>query len=193
MQALKYCPEAVGIVQLAGNCKGVGSIALDLNSAILSKIRASVEALVTWHLIESLKNSLASHDLQLLDTFSKCIHMYTRKLFHTTNIFFLLEVEMKSLSCLAYMEVMGIKIDKVKLNFLITTIQEQMACLQQQAFSLAGRRFSFTSSKEVAKVFTLNDLSTNNTIYGVTSLPAPGFIIIPTTRHTIVVIGGWGS
>lgn len=60
---------------------------------------------------------------------------------------------MKSISCLTQMELIGLCIDKFEMNKLITTIQEQMGVLQQQAFALAGRRFSFTSSKDVAKVF----------------------------------------
>ncbi|GLV41033.1 DNA polymerase theta [Carabus blaptoides fortunei] len=129
--ALKYSPESVGIAQLAGSCDGVGSIALNSNNAILSRIRASIEAVVTWHVIESQKEVLAEQNVMLLNTY---------------------QTEMKSISCLTQMELIGLRIDKCEMNKLITTIQEQMGVLQQQAFTYAGRRFSFTSSNDVAKV-----------------------------------------
>lgn len=72
-QALKYSPEAVGISQLAGSCKGVGSVALDVNNAIVSKLRASIEALVIYHVAESQKDILTEQDIKLLETYSKLL------------------------------------------------------------------------------------------------------------------------
>lgn len=82
-QAVKYCPETIQMAQLVGGCKGVGSIGLDCYSPCNSKIRSSVESLITWHLVKSLKATLK----QIND---KHINAYGRKEINFTS----------SLSCL---------------------------------------------------------------------------------------------
>lgn len=59
---------------------------------------------------------------------------------------------MKVAVCLANMEVEGIGVNITVLNDLITTLRRQQTDLENFAFSFAGRRFSMTSSREVAKV-----------------------------------------
>lgn len=58
---------------------------------------------------------------------------------------------MQSVQCLAKMEVDGIGVDKCVMLNLVKTVKEQMAMLEKQVYSLAGRRFTLTSSTEVAK------------------------------------------
>ncbi|KAJ8948378.1 hypothetical protein NQ314_008417 [Rhamnusium bicolor] len=133
LQALvvKYCPEAIKLAQLSGGCKGVGSVALDLHSSIDSKIRSSVEAVITWHLVYALKSVLKETNPNYL------------------NIY---DVEMDTISCLAKMEINGISVSKDILQKLVDTLKNQMTFIEKKAFCLAGRHFNFVSSTEVAKV-----------------------------------------
>lgn len=55
-------------------------------------------------------------------------------------------------STLARMELTGIGINLESLQELSAVLQQEMSSLEKRAFSLAGRKFSFTSSKEVAQV-----------------------------------------
>lgn len=81
---------------------------------------------------------------------------YSHKLAHFSIciIFFFIvtDTEMKTIQCLAAMEVYGFGLSKVSLEQLVDTIKQQMTALENQVYSLAGRRFSITSSTEVAKV-----------------------------------------
>lgn len=59
---------------------------------------------------------------------------------------------MKSISCLAKMELDGFGVDVKKLQLLTDSLKEQCHTLERAAFQLAGRHFSMISSKDVAKV-----------------------------------------
>lgn len=59
---------------------------------------------------------------------------------------------MKSIQCLIQLELNGLSVDTIKTNSLITMIQEQMTIIEKQGFELAGRKFQFSSSKDVARV-----------------------------------------
>lgn len=59
---------------------------------------------------------------------------------------------MKVLVCLANMEVDGFSVNTPKVHELIKTLKQQQTDLENYAFSLAGKRFSMTSSRDVAKV-----------------------------------------
>lgn len=62
------------------------------------------------------------------------------------------DVEMGSMLCLAKMELNGFGVDKPEFEKLSDHLRRQANLLQEQAYSLAGRRFSFLSAKEVATV-----------------------------------------
>lgn len=62
------------------------------------------------------------------------------------------DIEMKVSVCLANMEVEGLAVSTPTLHELINTLKQQQNDLESHAFSLAGRRFSITSSRDVAKV-----------------------------------------
>lgn len=66
--------------------------------------------------------------------------------------FELIDVETRVASTLARMELTGIGINLESLQELSVVLQKEITSLEQQAYSLAGRKFSFTSSKEVAQV-----------------------------------------
>ncbi|CAG9823805.1 unnamed protein product [Phaedon cochleariae] len=129
--ALKYCPEAAELSQLCVGCKGVGSVGLDLHSHVEAKTRSAVEAMITWHLMDTLKDLLKEEDPGYL------------------NIY---ETEADTVLCLANMELSGMSVSKTSLQELVGNIKHQITAIETQAYSLAGKRFNFQSSKEVAKI-----------------------------------------
>ncbi|VEN52432.1 unnamed protein product [Callosobruchus maculatus] len=110
--------QGIKLAQLAGRCKGVGSIALDISSSVEAKKRSAIEAVLTWHLVDSLKKHL----------------------------------ETDVIVCLSRMELNGISVKKTVFQELEETLKAQLAAIERKAYSLAGRRFNFVSSTDVAKV-----------------------------------------
>ncbi|KAF5305477.1 hypothetical protein FQA39_LY01568 [Lamprigera yunnana] len=141
--ALKYAPDSTGLLQLVGQCKGVGSIGVNVHSAVKPKVRSSVESVVCWHLRDPICKALKEESTKLITTYRN---------------------EMKSLLCIIKMELNGIKVNLNQLQLLVDTLKKECENLQNKAFSHAGRRFSFTSSIEVAKILGLyrgKKISTN--------------------------------
>lgn len=68
---MRYSPSVVELAQLAGACKRNGSVGLELTSSVNSRIRASVESIVTFHTIDAARNFLAEQDFRLLDTYGR--------------------------------------------------------------------------------------------------------------------------
>lgn len=64
----------------------------------------------------------------------------------------LLGIEMGTVLTLAKMELDGIGVSTEKLNTLVESFTNHIHSIERKAYELAGRSFSFTSSKEVAKV-----------------------------------------
>ncbi|XP_023017282.2 DNA polymerase theta isoform X1 [Leptinotarsa decemlineata] len=128
---MKYCPEGIELSRLSGGCKGVGSIGLDLYSAVDPRTRSAVEAIMTWHLVDSLKNTLKQENPDYFKAY---------------------DVECDTILCLTNMELGGICVSKKLLQELVDNLKKQMTAIENKAFSLAGRHFNFVSSKDVAKV-----------------------------------------
>ncbi|CAH0552774.1 unnamed protein product [Brassicogethes aeneus] len=128
---LTYCPEAMDLVHLAGSIKGVGSVSLDLNSSIDSKIRSSVESLVTWYIVDSLNDKLWKENPNFLEVY---------------------DIEMKTSLYLSKMELNGMGVSKQKMQELADTLKNQMDAIENKCYSLAGRRFNISSPAEVSKV-----------------------------------------
>ncbi|XP_057670465.1 DNA polymerase theta isoform X1 [Diorhabda carinulata] len=129
--AVKYCPESAELAQLSGGCIGLGSVGMDIYSSVSAKIRASLESVITWHLINILKNIL-------LEENSKYIEAY--------------DIETSIIVCLANIELYGMHVDKTVLTTLLNVIKTQKNNIEKKAFSLAGRKFNFVSSSDVAKI-----------------------------------------
>ncbi|KRT79780.1 hypothetical protein AMK59_6607, partial [Oryctes borbonicus] len=62
--AVKYTPEAIKLTQLAGGCKGVGSIALEVDTSLTPRLRSAVEAVSTWHIVNSILDVVAEQDMK---------------------------------------------------------------------------------------------------------------------------------
>lgn len=65
-----------------------------------------------------------------------------------------LEIEMRCITLLARMELSGFGIHLKSLQELSRVIEGEMFSLEERAYSLAGRKFNFSSSKEVSQVCT---------------------------------------
>ncbi|XP_018322501.1 DNA polymerase theta-like [Agrilus planipennis] len=143
---LHYYCNLMNLNEFAGTSKGVSSIGLDVNNCVDSKLRSSIEAITSWYIIGAIKNILISQNPKLLDTY---------------------KTEMEHLLCLTHMELNGIGVSLPILQHLVDSLKMQCLALERQAFSLTGRRFSFTSSKEVGKVLGLykgNKVSTSKEV-----------------------------
>ncbi|KAI4459694.1 dna polymerase i [Holotrichia oblita] len=127
----KVCTEAIKLVQLAGGCKGVGSIGLDSNSSVTPRIRSAIEAVSTWHIVNSSLDIIAEQDMRLLHTYY---------------------IEMACILILAKMELHGFCVDQLELQNLSDILHNYCKILENKAYRLAGRNFSFTSPTDVARI-----------------------------------------
>ncbi|KAI4459665.1 dna polymerase i [Holotrichia oblita] len=129
--AVKYAPEAIKLVQLAGGCKGVGSIGLDSNSSVTPRIRSAIEAVSTWHIVNSSLDIIAEQDMRLLHTYY---------------------IEMACILILAKMELHGFCVDQLELQNLSDILHNYCKILENKAYRLAGRNFSFMSPTDAARI-----------------------------------------
>jgi hypothetical protein len=75
-QVLKYCSSsAINLANLVGSSWGVGSPALDWRSPASARLRACVEAVLTWQLVETQCSSLEQKKLDntYAGTIDKCV------------------------------------------------------------------------------------------------------------------------
>ncbi|GJQ84592.1 putative DNA-directed DNA polymerase [Trypoxylus dichotomus] len=129
--AVKYTPEAIKLTQLAGGCKGVGSIALDINTSLTPRLRSAVEAVSVWHIVNAILDVVAEQDMKLLHTYY---------------------IEMETILVLLKMELHGFCVDQQELQKLSETLNTYCSILENKAYRLAGRNFSFTSPADVARI-----------------------------------------
>lgn len=136
------------MAQLVVGCKGIGSIGLDCYSKVNSNIRSSVEVVLTWHLVKSLRT-------RLNEISDKYLSVYGRR----NQTFFCIcsnrvfsGVETETLKCLARNEYNGISVQKDLIQKLSETLKGLCNTIEKKAFSLAGRHFNFISSTDVSKV-----------------------------------------
>lgn len=59
---------------------------------------------------------------------------------------------MKTVTLLACMELTGLGVSLKSLQDLSFVIRQEMTSLEERAYALAGRKFNFSSSKEVGEV-----------------------------------------
>ncbi|CAG9838530.1 unnamed protein product [Diabrotica balteata] len=128
---IKYCPEMVELLNFSEGSKGVGSLGLDLYSSVPAKTRSSLESVITWQVNITLKNGLLVEHLKYLDAY---------------------DLETNIIPCLAKIELDGIRVNKNALTSLLNTVKCQISNTEKKAYALAGRKFNFLSSADVAKV-----------------------------------------
>ncbi|XP_046614510.1 DNA polymerase theta [Neodiprion virginianus] len=130
--AKMYFPQGATILQHASSLKSSAGTSSGNDDYFFDRHKAAAVATVTWHVTSKLIEELHKQSQTLLNTFE--------------------DVETKVVSTLARMELTGIGLNLESLQELSAVLQEEMSSLEQRAYSLAGRKFSFTSSKEVAQV-----------------------------------------
>ncbi|PSN38804.1 hypothetical protein C0J52_07902 [Blattella germanica] len=129
---LHYCGnEATKLADMVGTSWGVGSPSLDWRSDTPSRLRACVEAFLSWQLVEKQGSALKEKNL---------VNVYT-------------EVEMPTLLCLTKMELNGIGFDRGEAERLRDLLSKQLTLLEEHAYKLAGHAFSLTSSSDIGKVW----------------------------------------
>ncbi|XP_044743905.1 DNA polymerase theta-like [Chrysoperla carnea] len=156
-----YSPELKDLAKSAGKSNYQESIALNIDSSISGKLRSATEALCTWHVIEAQQSKIIQQKW---------------------NMKKILDVEMGTIICLANMEVIGFGVNTEQLDQILSIVQEKMADIETECYSLVGRHFSLASSTEVAKVLkfakTRTKVSTNKQVLEKLENPLAALIIL---------------
>lgn len=154
----EYFPQGCFIAKRIGTCYDVGP-GLYIESEIAGELRASAEAVLTWHITDKLLDKLEQQSPTLLYTFkgnkyneyaSLLLYLIFFYIFETLNIFS--DIEMRTVTLLACMELTGLGVSLKSLQDLSSIIHEEMMSLEEQAYALCGRKFNFSSSKQVGEV-----------------------------------------
>ncbi|XP_050296829.1 DNA polymerase theta isoform X2 [Anthonomus grandis grandis] len=110
-----------------------------VDESVISKVKSVVEAVYAWRLIETLTKKLT-------ETMPKIKSVMNP---HFPSNY---DLEMQTQVCLANLELTGMGINCVILQDLADMMKIQQGAIEKKAYSLAGRRFNFNSSKDVSKV-----------------------------------------
>ncbi|XP_067619568.1 DNA polymerase theta isoform X2 [Eurosta solidaginis] len=133
----QFAPECTALTGLCGNGRGYGSHGLDNASAILAKVRCSVEACVTMHILKAQIENLERIGSGQLYKFFK-------------------DLEMPLQSSLFNMELTGFPANEAALRNLFQLMLETMKKLELKIYEMHGGRFNLGSSAAVAKVVGLH-------------------------------------
>ncbi|XP_078577834.1 DNA polymerase theta-like isoform X2 [Branchiostoma floridae x Branchiostoma japonicum] len=129
----RFTPQESYLLQGLGGCFGVGSLAMTLQNSGSGRMRAALECVLTYHLMEELDNLL---EAQGLSTAFR-------------------DVEMPSLVTLARMELNGAGFSPVECETQCQIMQAKLRMLEEQAYQLAGHTFALTSPDDIAQVLFL--------------------------------------
>uniref|UniRef100_B3P470 DNA polymerase theta n=1 Tax=Drosophila erecta TaxID=7220 RepID=B3P470_DROER len=132
-----FAPECTALADICGSGRGYSSYGLDSASAILPKIRTSIEACVTVHILKGQTENLGRIGSgQLL------------KFFH--------DLEMPLQLTLCHMEFVGFPAQQQLLQQLYQKMVAVVRKLETKIFEQHGSRFNLGSSQAVAKVLGLH-------------------------------------
>ncbi|XP_018400080.1 PREDICTED: DNA polymerase theta [Cyphomyrmex costatus] len=143
---LQYFQQGNVIMKRIKSCYSVGP-GMDVQNSLPGEFRSAAEAVLTWHIMDNIMNKLEELNPTLLYTFR--------------------DVEMRIMTILACMELSGIGINLKSLQELSSVVSNEMQSLEMKAYDLAGRKFNFSSSKEVGQVLGLykdKKVSTSKTV-----------------------------
>ncbi|KAK8400534.1 hypothetical protein O3P69_003295 [Scylla paramamosain] len=121
-------------------CRGLGGLGITTSNPGSCRVRAAVESVIVFHLMPSLTSRLEK--MEMLPSF--------------------VEVEMRSVVELAYMELSGLGFSNKECETQKCIMQAKLSSLENEAYSLAGHSFNLTSPVEISKV-----------LYGELHLPHP--------------------
>ncbi|XP_045135227.1 DNA polymerase theta-like [Portunus trituberculatus] len=111
-------------------CRGLGGLGTTISNPGSCRVRAAVESVIVFHLMPSLTSTLEK--LEMLSSF--------------------VEVEMRSVVELAYMELSGLGFSNKECETQKCIMQAKLSSLENEAYSLVGHSFSLTSPVEISKV-----------------------------------------
>ncbi|XP_071632237.1 DNA polymerase theta isoform X1 [Temnothorax longispinosus] len=131
---VQYFPQGTFIMKRTKSSYYAGP-GMDVRSSLPGEFRSAAEAVLTWHMVDNVTSKLEELNPVLIYTFR--------------------EVEMKIMTTLACMELSGIGVNLKSLQELSSVISNEMESLETKAYNLAGRKFNFSSSKEVGQVLGL--------------------------------------
>ncbi|EGI59836.1 PREDICTED: DNA polymerase theta [Acromyrmex echinatior] len=143
---LEYFQQGNVIMKRIKSCYYAGP-GMDARNSLPGEFRSAAEAVLTWHMMDNIMNKLEELNPALLYTFR--------------------EVEMRIMTTLACMELSGIGVNLKSLQELSSVVSNEMQSLETKAYDLAGRKFNFSSSKEVGQVLGLykdKKVSTSKTV-----------------------------
>ncbi|XP_048512661.1 DNA polymerase theta isoform X2 [Athalia rosae] len=155
-----YFPQGVTVLQHAYSAQASVGFNKETERFVFAKHKAAAEAAVTWYITGKLIRQLRSQSMGLAQIYK--------------------DVECKVASTLARLELTGIGINLESLRELSTVLQRELMSLEQRAFALAGRRFSFNSPKEVAQVLGMYKgikVSTNKAVLENCSNPISNLVV----------------
>lgn len=133
----QFAPECTALSTLCGSGRGYSSYGLDASSAIMPKVRSSIEACVTVHILNGqIENLERIGSGQLLKFFRK--------------------VEMPLQVSLCNMECIGFPAKEHRLQLLFQQMLSTMKKLESKIYELNGSRFNLGSTQAVAKVLGLH-------------------------------------
>uniref|UniRef100_A0A1B0BTV0 DNA polymerase theta n=1 Tax=Glossina palpalis gambiensis TaxID=67801 RepID=A0A1B0BTV0_9MUSC len=133
----QFAPECSGLINLCGSARGYNSYGLDSCSAILPKIRSSVEACVTLHVLKGQIENMERIGKGELYKFFK-------------------ELEMPLQMSLVNMELEGFPTNSEALQKLYQHLVETMKRLEMRIYELHGSRFNLGSTAAVARIVGLH-------------------------------------
>ncbi|XP_023248277.1 DNA polymerase theta [Copidosoma floridanum] len=125
--AVEYFPSGMDLVK---NCEN------NFGSGTEECARATVRALLAWYTTKAILEIFKEHCPSLLVAYR--------------------EIEMPTVIILAKMELRGFGINMSSLRELTTVMKNDLIRIEEKAYSLAGRKFNFNSSKEVSAVLGLS-------------------------------------
>ncbi|XP_014469442.1 PREDICTED: DNA polymerase theta isoform X2 [Dinoponera quadriceps] len=131
---MQYFPEGNFIMKRTNSYSNVGP-GMDMRSSLPGEFRSAAEAVLIWHMADSITNKLEELNPVLLHTFR--------------------DTEMRIAAILACMELSGIGVNVKTLQELSSVVLNEMQSLETKAYDLAGRKFNLSSSKEVGQVLGL--------------------------------------
>ncbi|KYN17239.1 Helicase POLQ-like protein [Trachymyrmex cornetzi] len=143
---LQYFQQGNIIMKRTKSCYYAGP-GMDAQNSLPGEFRSAAEAVLTWHMMDNIMNKLEELNPVLLYTFR--------------------EIEMRIMTTLACMELSGIAVNLKSLQELSSVVSNEMQSLETKAYDLAGRKFNFSSSKEVGQVLGLykdKKVSTSKTV-----------------------------
>uniref|UniRef100_A0A6P4FCY1 DNA polymerase theta n=1 Tax=Drosophila rhopaloa TaxID=1041015 RepID=A0A6P4FCY1_DRORH len=133
----QFAPECTALADLCGSGRGYSSYGLDSSSAILPKIRASIEACVTVHIIKG--------QIENLERIGK-----------GELLKFFQDVEMPIQMSLCHMEFVGFPAMQQRLQRLFQQMVAVTKKLEVKIYEQHGSRFNLGSTQAVAKVLGLH-------------------------------------